>query len=134
MATTSPTPRQPTYRGPTPTSVAAVGPAAVGTTRASWAAFLGAFLGWVFDYFEVFFLSIVVVPMAREFGWSPGQVSSLLSVQLACIAIGGILWGYLADRFGRRLTLQLCIAEYAIFTFARAFVNGYELMFVLTVL
>lgn len=101
---------------------------------ASWRAFLGAYLGWVFDYFEVFFLSIVIVPIAREFNWTTAQTSTLLSVQLAAIAIGGILWGYLADRFGRRLALQLCIAQYSIFTFARAFVSTYELMFLFTTL
>lgn len=52
---------------------------------ASWRAFLGAYLGWVFDYFEVYFLSLVIVPMSRAFGWSPVQISTILSAQLRAI-------------------------------------------------
>ncbi len=101
--------------------------------RASWRAFLGAYLGWVFDYFEVYFLSLIIVPMARAFGWSPVQVSTILSAQLASIALGGVLWGYLCDRFGRKWALQLCILQYCIGTLARAFTPDFTYMLVFTV-
>lgn len=96
-------------------------------------AFVAAYLGWVFDYFEVYFLTIVIVPMAREFNWSPGQVSTILSAQLASIALGGLVWGYLCDRFGRRWALQLCILQYCIGTLARAFTPDFGFMLLFTV-
>lgn len=102
-------------------------------STASWRAFIGAYLGWVFDYFEVYFLSIIIVPMALHFGWSPAQVSTILSVQLASIALGGIIWGFLCDRFGRKWALQLCIAQYCIGTLARAFTPNFEYMLFFTV-
>lgn len=70
-------------------------PESVSTDRAessaSWRAFMAAYLGWVFDYFEVYFLTIVIVPMAKEFGWTNGQISVILSTQLASLAVGGVL-------------------------------------------
>lgn len=96
-------------------------------------AFVAAYLGWVFDYFEVYFLTIIIVPMAREFNWSPGQVSTILSAQLASIALGGLVWGYLCDRFGRKWALQLCILQYCIGTLARAFTPDFSFMLFFTV-
>ncbi|MDQ8732430.1 MFS transporter [Bradyrhizobium sp. LHD-71] len=101
--------------------------------RAAWRAFFAAYLGWVFDYFEVYFLTIVIVPMALEFAWTPGQVSIILSAQLASIAVGGVIWGYLCDRFGRRWALQLCILQYCIGTLARAFTPNFEFMLFFTI-
>ncbi len=102
-------------------------------TRASWRAFIAAYLGWIFDYFEVYFLTILIVPMAKQFGWSGAQISVILSSQLASLAIGGVFWGYICDRFGRKLALQLCIAQYCIGTFARAFTPNFEYMLLFTI-
>jgi MFS family permease len=99
----------------------------------SWRAFAAAYLGWVFDYFEVYFLIIVAAPMAKSFGWSPVQISSILSAQLASIALGGVLWGYLCDRFGRKWALQFCILQYCIGTFARIFTPNYSYMLFFTI-
>ncbi|GAA4337296.1 MFS transporter [Pigmentiphaga soli] len=103
------------------------------SNSASWRAFVAAYLGWVFDYFEVYFLTIVIVPMAKEFGWSTGQVSLILSMQLASLAVGGVLWGYLCDRYGRRWALQLCILQYCVGTLARAFTPNFGYMLFFTI-
>lgn len=100
---------------------------------ASWRAFVGAYLGWVFDYFEVFFLTIIIIPMAKDFNWSTAQISVILSSQLASLAVGGVIWGYLCDRFGRRWALQLCILQYCVGTLARAFTPNFEYMLFFTI-
>jgi MFS family permease len=102
-------------------------------SSASWRAFMAAYLGWIFDYFEVYFLTIVIVPMAKQFGWSTGQISLILSAQLASLAVGGVLWGYLCDRYGRRWALQFCILQYCIGTLARAFTPNFEYMLFFTI-
>ena len=76
-------------------TAAPLGDGLAGGVSASWRVFLSAYLGWIFDYFEVYFLTIVIVPMARSFGWSPVQVSTILSAQLASIALVGVFWGYM---------------------------------------
>ena len=94
---------------------------------------MAAYLGWIFDYFEVYFLTIVIVPMAKEFNWTTGQISLILSSQLASLAVGGVLWGYLCDRYGRRWALQLCILQYCIGTLARAFTPNFGYMLFFTI-
>ena len=102
-------------------------------SSASWRAFVGAYLGWVFDYFEVYFLTIIIIPMAKDFNWSTAQISVILSSQLASLAVGGVIWGYLCDRFGRRWALQLCILQYCVGTLARAFTPNFEYMLFFTI-
>ena len=103
------------------------------TASASWRVFMAAYLGWIFDYYEVYFLTIVIVPMSKSLGWSPAQISVILSAQLASFAVGGVLWGVLCDRFGRKWALQLCILQYSIGALARAFTPNFAYMMFFTI-
>jgi MFS transporter, putative metabolite:H+ symporter len=100
--------------------------------RSSRAAFISAYLGWVFDYYEVFLLTFLVIPISTEFGLSTVEKSWLFSTQLLTLAVGGVLFGWLADRFGRRPVLVATICIYALGTFARAFAPDYTTMLLLT--
>jgi putative MFS transporter len=95
-------------------------------------AFISALAGWVFDYYEVFLLTMLVVPISAELHLSTTQVAAIFSVQLACMAIGGIGFGYLADRFGRRAVLMWTIVIYCIATMARALTPNYTVLLLLT--
>lgn len=95
-------------------------------------AFISALAGWVFDYYEVFLLTILVVPMAAELGLSTGQVAGIFSLQLFCMAVGGVGFGYLADRIGRRDVLMWTIIIYCVATFLRGFVPDYTVLMILT--
>lgn len=68
--------------------------------------------GWVM-VFAVFLLSalafgalgsisVFLKPLVTEFGWSRGQTSLGYTVISFSSAVFGILWGYIADRFGTR--------------------------------
>lgn len=94
---------------------------------------LSAYLGWVFDYYEVFLLTFLIIPIAKEFDLSTGESAALFSWQLLSLAVGGVLMGYAADRFGRRPILIITIVIYALATFARAFSPNYETLIILTV-
>ena len=82
---------------------------------------LGAFLGYLFDYYEVALLSIIIVPISRLYSW-PAEYSVLaLGTLLLFLAIGGVSAGYLADRkLGRRAVIIISILVYSIATLARA--------------
>jgi predicted MFS family arabinose efflux permease len=95
-------------------------------------AFISALAGWVFDYYEVFLLTMLVVPISAELGLSTGQVAAVFSVQLFFMAVGGVGFGYLADRIGRRDVLMWTIVVYCIATMARAFVPNYAVLLILT--
>ena len=103
-------------------------------TKPQFNAWLGAFLGWIFDYYEVFLLSFLAVPISREFGLSPGDTAYIFSTQLLFLAAGGVLFGYLADRFGRQPVLMWTIVIYSVFTFARALSTDYQMLLILTAL
>jgi putative MFS transporter len=90
-------------------------------TKRQWSAFIGAAVGWIFDYYEVFLLTFLVIPISREFKLSTQTTASLISLQLLFLAVGGILFGLLADRYGRQTILMWTIIIYTLGTLARAF-------------
>jgi MFS transporter, putative metabolite:H+ symporter len=100
--------------------------------RTQFGAWVSAFVGWVFDYYEIFLLTFLIVPIGAEFSLEPGQTSYIISVQLLFLAVGGVLFGFLADRFGRQRILMWTIIIYSVFTFARALAPDYSSLLVLT--
>ncbi|MFC5750145.1 MFS transporter [Actinomadura rugatobispora] len=95
-------------------------------------AFLGAFLGWLFDYYEVFLLTFMLIPIKKEFGLSGAQGAWIVSTSLIFMAVGGVLFGVLADRIGRRRVLVITVLMFTLATFARALSPNYEVLLVLT--
>ena len=47
-------------------------------------------------------ISVFLKPLVTEFGWSRGQTSFGYTVISFSSAVFGVLWGYIADRFGTR--------------------------------
>src|SRR5215467_373854 len=98
-----------------------------GITRYQWLVLLVAWLGWVFDSMDSTIYALVlqpalrdllqghssVVPSQQAIGWYGGII---LSIFLVGWAIGGVVFGLLADRFGRTRVLIWTILLYAIFT------------------
>ncbi len=95
-----------------------------------WPGFLTAYFGWVFDYFEVIFLSIALVAISKELGFGSGQIALVLAVQLLFFAVGGVMFGLVSDRLGRKTALQWSIILFAIATLARAFTPNLEYLII----
>ena len=79
---------------------------------------IAASLGWMLDAFDVMLYSIVLATLMRVFGMSRTTAGLLNALTLAASALGGLLFGILADRFGRRRMLSASILVYSAFTFA----------------
>ena len=47
-------------------------------------------------------ISVFLKPLAAEFGWSRGETAFGYTIISFSSALFGILWGYIADRFGSR--------------------------------
>ena len=88
------------------------------TTSAQRRVVIAASLGWMLDAFDVMLYSIVLATLMRAFAMSRTTAGLLNALTLIASAIGGLLFGLLADRFGRRRMLTASILAYSVFTFA----------------
>jgi len=71
-------------------------------------------LGWMLDAMDVMLYSFVLAYLMAEFGMSKSTGGLLNSLTLIASAIGGFLFGVLADRFGRTRALMASILVYSI--------------------
>jgi len=91
------------------------------TTVAQRRTVIAAGLGWMLDAFDVLLYSIVLATLMREFGMTKSTAGLLNTLTLIASAIGSLIFGLLADRFGRRRMLSQSILMYSLFTFACGF-------------
>ena len=77
-------------------------------------AVLAGFLGWTFDAFDFFVLTFLIADIAKAFGKTRPQVALILTLTLAMRPVGALLFGVMADRFGRRLPMMINIVFYAV--------------------
>ncbi len=76
-----------------------------------------AWAGWLFDFYDLMLLSFLLIPIKRELGLQDWELSLILGTTLAATALGGIIFGGLADRFGRKPVLSWTMLVYSVGTF-----------------
>ena len=81
-------------------------------------------MGWLLDSFDVMLYALVLAALMADLNMSTATGGSLASVTLAASAVGGILFGVLADRFGRVRALIWSILTYYVFTAACGFAQS----------
>jgi MFS family permease len=79
---------------------------------------LAASLGWMLDSMDVMLYAMVLTHLRQALGMSAATAGLLASLTLAASALGGVLFGVLADRVGRTRALMASILVYSLFTFA----------------
>src|ERR1700674_4251411 len=77
-------------------------------------AVLASFLGWTFDAFDFFVLTFLIADIAKAFGQSRQDVAFTLTLTLAMRPVGALIFGMMADRYGRRLPMTINIVFYAV--------------------
>lgn len=84
------------------------------TTPAQRKALIAAGLGWMLDGMDVMLYSFVLAHLTQNFGMSKGLAGFLNSLTLIASALGGMLFGFIADRTGRRRALMASILVYSL--------------------
>ena len=89
-------------------------------TAAQRNTFIACFLGWALDAFDFFILVFCVSALATQFHTKVSAITEAIFLTLAMRPVGAILFGMMADRFGRRPILMVDIIAYSVFELAAA--------------
>jgi MFS transporter, SHS family, lactate transporter len=84
-------------------------------------AFIASFLGWTLDSLDFFLLIFCVHAIASEFRTKPSDVLSAVFLTQAFRPLGALIFGMLADRYGRRPILIFNILSFSVIELACAF-------------
>ena len=100
----------------------------------AWRTFIASFLGWTLDAFDFLILTFVISRIATTFNRSIAEVAFAITLTLACRPIGALLFGWLGDRYGRRIPLMIDVAFYSIVALLTAFAPNFTVFLVLRAL
>src|SRR5215813_11829332 len=87
-----------------------------GATTMQRRVLLAGSLGWMLDSMDVMLYAFVVPNVRADLHLTAAGAGIIMSATLVCAAIGGILFGVFADRFGRTRALIASILVYCVCT------------------
>jgi SHS family lactate transporter-like MFS transporter len=97
-------------------------------------ALIAGFLGWTMDAFDFFVLTFVLTDVGRDLHRSRPEIALALTASLATRPLGAILFGLMADRYGRRLPLMLDVLFYSVVEVLSGFAPNYAVFMALRLL
>lgn len=89
-----------------------------GITSAQRRTLIAAALGWMLDAFDAMLYALVLTHVMRDLHMSKATSGLLYTLTLLASGIGGVLFGFIADRIGRKRALMLSILTYSVCSFA----------------
>lgn len=91
-------------------------------------------LGWGLEFFDLTLVALLAVQISDDFGISLASLGIVFTAQLIATAVGGIIFGRLADLYGRKRVLTWTIWIFGLATFACAFAPNLAVFVVLRVI
>ncbi len=98
------------------------------TTPAQRRTLLAAALGWALDAFDVMLYAMVITYIMRDLGMTKGMAGLLNTLTLLASGLGGVMFGFIADRLGRKRALMLSILTYSVFSFASGLATSVQML------
>jgi MFS family permease len=78
-------------------------------------ALMAAAMGWLLDAFDVMLYALILKSVIEELGLTTAQGGLMASLTLGASAVGGLVFGVIADKFGRTRALSLSLWQFAAF-------------------
>ena len=86
------------------------------------------------DGYDIAAIAFAAPHLVREWGLKPGQLGPVFSASLVGILFGSALFGWIGDRYGRKIALISANLLFGVFTFAAAYATNLEQLFWLRLL
>jgi MFS family permease len=97
-------------------------------TSAQRRTLIAAALGWALDAFDVMLYAMVVAYVMRDLHTNKATIGFLNTLTLLASGIGGLVFGWIADRVGRTRALMLSIATYSVCSFASGLSTSVQML------
>src|SRR6266511_753855 len=95
------------------------------------AALLAGCLGWAFVAFDSFLVVVTLTAIAKELHRTDKEIALSIALTLGFRPVGALIFGLLADRYGRRLPLMLDLAFYSVIEVLSGLAPDYKTFLVL---
>jgi MFS family permease len=99
---------------PQPTPQAPAQPWYREVTAKQWYVLLAGQMGWALDAFDVMLYSFCLTTIMKEWGHAPAAAGFMVTVTLFASSAGGILFGAVADKIGRKKSLMITVLLFSI--------------------
>src|SRR5579871_517516 len=77
-------------------------------------AVIAGFSAWLLDAFDFFRVTFCLTAMAHDFHKTDAEIALIITMTMAFRPVGGFIFGFLADRYGRRIPLMINTGAFAI--------------------
>jgi MFS transporter, SHS family, lactate transporter len=105
-----------------------------GLTSSQRHTFVACFLGWTLDALDFFLLIFCVKAISSDFATKPSEVLGAVFLTQAFRPVGALMFGVLADRYGRRPVLMANILSFSVIELGCAFAPSLAVLMVLRAL
>ena len=99
--------------------------------RDSTAAVTAGFLGWTLDAFDYFLVVMCLTAIGKEFHKTDAEMALAIMLTLAFRPVGALLFGLIADRYGRRLPLMLDLILFSVIEVLSGLARDYHTFLIL---
>jgi MFS transporter, SHS family, lactate transporter len=92
------------------------------------------YLGWMLDALDFFIVTFMLDTLAEAFHVSKAKIVATLMITLIFRPVGAVIFGLLADRYGRRIPLMANVVFFSVVELACGFAPNYTVFYILRIL